>query len=100
MTQEAATLDVITEDGFLAWVQLARPGEQLIYHHGYLAVDADFGYSHLQREDARALRKVADAAMRASRQSLVHLVQRRFGDNAYSYIAVASSMRGPGSMRQ
>jgi hypothetical protein len=75
--------------GIAAWIACAAPGEELIYHRGFLAVDAAGLVSELSAEEQQRLRRVADAALRAERQGLVHLVQSRLGPGAFAYIAIA-----------
>jgi len=77
------------EIAFCAWVAQAAPGETLVYHRGFLAVDATGVVSKLLSDQQRALRLVASAALRAAEQDLVHLVQARIGPDQFAYIAVA-----------
>jgi hypothetical protein len=77
------------EIAFCAWVAQAEPGETLVYHRGFLAVDATGVVSKLLSDQQRALRLVASAALRAAEQDLVHLVQARIGPDQFAYIAVA-----------
>jgi len=77
------------EIGFCAWVAQAEPSETLVYHRGFLAVDAVGIVSKLSSDQQRALRLVATAALRAAEQDLVHLVQARIGPDQFAYIAVA-----------
>lgn len=82
----AAGLD---EVGLCAWIAQAEPGETLIYHRGFLAVDTTAVLSKLPADRQRALRLVAATALRAAEQNLVHLVQARIGPDQFAYIAVA-----------
>jgi hypothetical protein len=77
------------EIAFCAWVAQAEPGQTLVYHRGFLAVDATGVVSKLLSDQQRALRLVAAAALRAAEQDLVHLVQARIGPDQFAYIAVA-----------
>ena len=79
----------LDEVGLSAWIAQAAHGETLVYHRGFLAVDATSVISKLPPEQQRALRPVASAALRAAEQSLVHLVQARIGPDQFAYIAVA-----------
>jgi uncharacterized protein YfaQ (DUF2300 family) len=79
----------LDEVGLCAWIAQAEPGETLIYHRGFLAVDATAILSKLPADRQRALRQVAAAALRAAEQNLVHLVQARIGPDQFAYIAVA-----------
>ena len=84
----------VHEISFCAWVAQAEPGEQLVYHEGFLAVDADRLLSKLPPEARGALRQLANAAMRAAEQGLVHLVQARLATDHFAYIAVARPRPG------
>jgi hypothetical protein len=55
----------LDEVGFCAWVAQAEPGETLVYHRGFLAVDGTAVISKLPADRQRALRQVAAAAWRA-----------------------------------
>ena len=79
----------LDEVGLCAWIAQAEPGETLIYHRGFLAVDATAVLSKLPADRQRALRQVAAAALRAAEQNLVHLVQARIGPDHFAYIAIA-----------
>lgn len=79
----------LDEVGLSAWIAQAAPGETLVYHRGFLAVDATSVISKLPAEQQRALRLVASAALRAAEQGLVHLVQARIGPDQFAYIAIA-----------
>ena len=81
----------ITDIDLYAWIAQAEPGDALIYHGGFLVVDADKTVSALATERRLALRRLADAAFRAAEQGLVHLVQEREGRDRFAYIAVARS---------
>ena len=79
----------LDEVGLSAWIAQAAPGETLVYHRGFLAVDATSVISKLPAEQQRTLRLVASAALRAAEQGLVHLVQARIGPDQFAYIAIA-----------
>ena len=88
----------LDEIGLSAWIAQAEPGEPLIYHRGFLAVDTFGSASALSPEHRSALRRTADAALRAAEQDLVHLVQARIGPDQFAYIAIARRKpRQPGS---
>ena len=86
---------VLDEVVLSAWIAQAAPGEALVYHRGFLAVDATGAVSNLTPERQRTLRGVAAAALRAAEQRLVHLVQARLGPDHFAYIAVARPKPGP-----
>ena len=56
----------LDEVGLSAWIAQAAPGETLVYHRGFLAVDATSVISKLPAEQQRSLRLVASAALRAA----------------------------------
>ena len=79
----------ITDIDLYAWVAQAEAGDVLIYHRGFLVVDADKTVSTLRAQRRLALRRLANAAFRAAEQGLVHLVQERVGPDRFNYIAIA-----------
>jgi hypothetical protein len=85
----------LTDISFCAWVSQAADGEALVYHRGFLAVDAgtELGgvsvLGGLSVEERQALRQLADAAFRAAQENLVHLVQARLASNRFAYVAIA-----------
>ena len=79
----------ITDIDLYAWVAQAEAGDVLIYHRGFLVVDADKTVSTLPIERRLGLRRVADAAFRAAEQGIVHLVQQRLATDRFAYIAIA-----------
>ena len=79
----------LTDIDVCAWIAQAAVGDALIYHRGFLVVDADKAVSTLPTDRRLALRGVADAAFRAAEQGLVHLVQERLETDRFAYIAVA-----------
>ncbi len=89
---------IIDVAGFEGWLRAAHPGSRITYHRGHLCVDRQ-QRPHAPHDPARAeLNRLADRAMRASGQGLVHLVQQRHGDADYSYIAIRAR-RTPPRMR-
>lgn len=82
----------LDEVGLAAWIAQAEPGEALVYHRVFLAVDATSVISKLPRDRQRTLQQVAAAARRAAEQNLV---QSRLGPDAFAYIAVARPKPGP-----
>ncbi|SEO89398.1 hypothetical protein SAMN04490248_11551 [Salinihabitans flavidus] len=79
----------LTDIDLYAWIAQAEAGDALIYHCGFLVVDADIAISTLPADQRKVLRGVADAAFRAAEQGLVHLVQERLGTDRFAYIAIA-----------
>ena len=89
---------VMDAAAFEAWLKAAHPGSRITFHRGHLSVDRQ-QRPHAPHDPARdELDRLADRAMRASGQGLVHLVQRRHGDADYSYIAIRAR-RTPPRMR-
>lgn len=85
----SASSRAINEIGFCAWVAQAEPSAAVVYHRGFLVVDTDELLSKLSPEARGALRQLANAAMRAAEQGLVHLVQTRLTTDHFAYIAIA-----------
>ena len=85
----------LTEAALCAWIGQAYPGEQLVYHCGFLAIDTAPDSRALTPAARQELRRVANRAYQLFEQGLVHLVQRRVGPAKYSYIAVARSRPVP-----
>lgn len=79
----------LDEVSFSAWLAQAEPGEVLVYHRGFLVVDAIGSGLKLDIERQAALRRLASAAMRAAECGLAHLVQARLGPDHFAYIAIA-----------
>ena len=61
----------LDEIGLAAWIAQAEPDEALVYHGGFLAVDATSVISKLPADRQRTLQLVAAAARRAAEQNLV-----------------------------
>ncbi len=83
----------LSEIELCGWLSQAEPGETIEYHRGFLGIDrTPFGQpmSIIARDDLNCL---AARAMRLAEQGLVHLVQRRLGEDAFSYLAVARARR-------
>ena len=85
LTREPA----VSEITLIAWVDVAEPGARLVYHRGFLVVDADPVISKLPTDQRLTLRALASAAFRAEEQGLVHLVQQRLATDRFAYIAIA-----------
>lgn len=79
----------LTETIFCAWYGSAVPGDRIVYHRGFLAVDASPLTSTVPDAERRALLRVAERALQLAQDGLVHLVQRRMGDGDFTYLAVA-----------
>ena len=71
-----------------AWVARARPGDQIEYHRGFLALDRIKGPS-LEEAERLKLAAVAGHALALADRGKLHLLQERHGNGDYSYWAVA-----------
>ncbi|TQE98186.1 MAG: hypothetical protein FKY71_15180, partial [Spiribacter salinus] len=67
-TRGTASGTRITDIDLYAWIAQAEVGDVLIYHRGFLVVDADKSVSTLPTDRRLALRRLADAAFRAAEQ--------------------------------
>lgn len=79
----------LTETMFCAWFGSAVPGDRIVYHRGFLAVDASPLTSTVPDAERRALLSVAERALQLADDGLVHLVQRRMGEGDFIYLAIA-----------
>lgn len=79
----------MTESDLCRWLGAAAPGDQLVYHQGFLAADLEPTSDRLTPREKERLRRVARRAMLAAEAGLVHLLQRRLGPGDYSYFLVA-----------
>lgn len=82
-----------TEKALSAWLGRATPGDRFEYHRGFLVVDISATTERLGERDRLELIRMAGLAYRAADRGLVHLVQRRHGDNDFSYFAIARPRR-------
>lgn len=73
------------------WLSQAEAGDALEYHRGFLGVDRTPLGQPMSLKDRLDLIAMAERAMCLAEQGLVHLVQRRIGDDTFSYLAVARS---------
>jgi len=67
---------------FLGWLGQAEPGEVLVYHRGFLAVDRHWA-------EGGALDRLADRVAWAAERGLADLLQHRHGPEDLSYLAIA-----------
>lgn len=73
---------VLREPDFLTWLGRARPGDAVVYHRGFLAIDR-------RRVPSRDLNRLAQSVTNAAACGLVDLLQHRHGPDDLSYVAVA-----------
>ena len=84
----------LTVGRFWSWLARSEPGAALEYHRGLLILDRSPA-SELGEDERRTVAKIADAALAAAEDGLVHLVQRRNGPFDFSYVAIkAAPARG------
>ena len=79
----------LTENELCAWLGAAAPGDQIAYHHGFLAVDCGPSLDRLSDRDRTELLRVARRARFAAEHGLAHLVQRRLGPDQFAYPIIA-----------
>lgn len=78
----------ITELDFAGWLGQAEPKDTIEYHRGYLMIDTDPSMTTLSQADREELFNVAQRAWRFAQHGFIHLVQRRVGDEGFSYLAI------------
>ncbi|WP_196223267.1 hypothetical protein [Roseibium sp. RKSG952] len=88
-TTTTTTREPVTEIAFCAWIAQSTPGDRLEYHRGFLALDAYPMFSRLTDAARKELQRLGTRAFWAAEQDLVHLLQKRIGEERFSYIAVA-----------
>ena len=84
-----------TEIDLCAWLSQAAPQDALEYHRGFLVLDTDLRISGFSKSDRLELVQVARRAWWAAEKNLVHLVQRRLGEDRFSYLAIARTRPNP-----
>ena len=77
----------LTVGRFWSWLARAEPGAALEYHRGLLTLDRSPA-SDLSEDERRTAAKIADAALGAAEDGLVHLVQCRNARFDFSYLAI------------
>lgn len=86
---DQATRVGVTENDFVDWLVAAQPGDQFVYHRGFLALDTYRPARRMADLERLELVRLAEHALRAASHGLVFLVQRRHGEEDYSYLAIA-----------
>lgn len=79
----------LTETMLCSWYGSAVPGDRIVYHRGFLAIDVSPLTFKLPEAERRTLLRVAERAMQLAEDGLLHLVQRRAGEGQYMYLAIA-----------
>jgi hypothetical protein len=77
----------LTAGRFSAWLARSEPGAVLEYHRGLLIFDRSPA-SELAEDERRVVARLAAAALQATEDGLVHLIQRRNGELDFSYLAI------------
>ena len=80
----------LTDLALCKWLGAAAPGDCISYHRGHLARDASPLSQRLPEPERVALKRLADRAWKLADANLAHLLQRRYGDEDYSYLIVAA----------
>jgi hypothetical protein len=80
----------LTAGRFWSWLARAEPGAALEYHRGFLVRDRSPA-SELSEDERRTVAKIADAALAAAEDRLVHLVQCRHGPFDFRYLAIKAA---------
>lgn len=95
LTMDSTIIDLrtaeppLTETMFCAWYGSAAPGDRIVYHRGFLAIDVSPLTYKLPDAERRTLLRVAERALQLAEDGLVHLVQRRMGEGDFTYLAIA-----------
>lgn len=79
----------ITETELCGWLGQAAPGDRLVYHRGFLALDCAPTSGRLLERERGELLRVARRALFAAENGLAHLVQRRNGPDDFTYLLIA-----------
>jgi len=94
MTVMTALEPRLDEIALCAWAAHAEPGEALIYHRGLLAIDRGPQGQPFLSQEAVALAKTGNMAMKLAERGFVHLVQRRLAPDQFLYLAIARPRTG------
>ena len=92
-TPPVAPQTMPSADDFCAWLGGALAGDRFEYHRGFLSMDRTAATKRLPDRLRRHLEELADVVMIFAQNHRVHLLQRRLGDDQYSYFAVKSGAR-------
>ena len=98
LPRPSAPQPVLDEAAFEVWLEAAHPGSRITFHRGHLSVDRAPRPDAADAEARAALNRLANRAMRASAQGLVHLFQKRHGEADFSYLAIRT--RAPAKCRR
>jgi len=79
------------------WMANAEAGERFSYYTGFLAPSINADGEHLSETERKKSQMVARVARAAAERGLIHLLQRRLGENRFEYFAVARPHRAESS---
>jgi hypothetical protein len=79
---------VLTENALCDRLAEAQAGDVITYHVGMLARDRAPQTQVLSPDRCRDLGAVADRALKLAEAGWVHLVQRRMGEERFTYLAI------------
>lgn len=87
---------------FADWLATAQPGSSFVYYTGNLGEDRARAAKKFAPKKLAAPQALRDAqqAWNAYSEGLVHLTQRRLGDNLFAYIATRASEKNTGRERK
>jgi hypothetical protein len=88
-TLRARPAPITDEEDLVRWLSTAQPGEQFIYHRGFLAIDTSAIATNLPPAQRQMLQRVANRVANLCARGLVQTVQRRHGDGDCTYIVIA-----------
>lgn len=80
---------LISETSVCGWLGQASPGDNLEYHRGLLVRDGTRHASRISEAERIELGRITNRALWAFERGFVHLVQRRHGEDDYSYVMIA-----------
>ena len=77
----------LTSDGFCRWLGHAFPGDRIEYHRGFLGCDRDPENRSRPAAERRRIDALAEQARDLAAAGLIGLIQHRYGDADYGYLA-------------
>lgn len=89
----AASQLVVDENGFCDWLVDAMPGATLAYYRGHLGRDRMPSAKVLAEPLRRQVVEMAGRVHQAAVEKRIYLLQRRHGENDYSYVAIKAGQK-------
>lgn len=83
--------EIVNVVQFRKFVIHAEPGKRCFYYRGHLFRDRGMKEAYQNGIDRSSVIELADFALYLQRRGLVDLVQKRHGDDDYSYLAIRTS---------